>query len=174
MNKKAFTLIELLIVVVIIGTIYGLVISSMKKINNKEATLDFETLPVYLQSVQNLNKVSFICLDNCRSCALYEDDIFVKSIDSFMTKGLDLRFWHYDLNDGMREIVFTSLFDEDEREHDVCFRYEIFDDGSRSEMVIETKKYTYDYRGPLHSVDRYSSLQAVEESRQNEIQEVLK
>lgn len=172
-HKKAFTLIELLLVVVIIGVIYGLVISSMKKINNKEEHLDFVTLPAYLQSLYQQNHVALVCLDNCKRCLLTVDGEVLKEVTPFMKEVRGLRFWHYDANTGARELQFTSFFDEDDREFDVCFRYEIFKDGSSTEMIVETRNDVYDYRGLTHKVEHYSSLQALEEQRQNELQEVL-
>jgi len=173
MQKKAFTLIELLLVVVIIGVIYGLVINSMQRINDKEASLSFETLPSFLETMYQQNSVAFICIDNCQECAVYVDKEKVKEVDSFMKEERDLRFWRFDANFGTQELRFSPIFDEDEREFDVCFRYEIFQDGSSSEMIIETQKRSYDYRGLSHKVERFSSLQALQESRQDELQEVL-
>ena len=174
MQKKAFTLIELLLVVVIIGVVYGLVINSMKRINNKEENLNFQTLPSFLETMFQQNSVAFVCIDNCRKCSLYIDDEKVRDIEPFMKDERTLRFWHYDANLGTQELRFSSLFDEDEREFDVCFRYEIFEDGSSTEMIVETKEKSYDYHGLLHPVDSYDSLQELENSRQDELQEVLK
>jgi len=174
MQKKAFTLIELLLVVVIIGVVYGLVISSMKRINNKEENLNFQTLPAFLETMFQQNHVAFVCVDNCRKCALYIDGEKLRDVEPFMKDERTLRFWHYDTNLGTQELRFSSLFDEDEREFDVCFRYEIFEDGSSSEMIVETKKNSYDYHGLLNRVDTYDSLQELENSRQDELQEVLK
>jgi prepilin-type N-terminal cleavage/methylation domain-containing protein len=174
MQKKAFTLIELLLVVVIIGVVYGLVINSMKRINNKEENLNFETLPSYLESMFQQNNVALVCIDNCHKCALYVDHEKVREIEPFMRDERTLRFWHYDANLGTQELRFSSLFDEDEREFDVCFRYEIFEDGSSTEMIIETKNKSYDYQGLIHSVDTYSSLQELENKHQDILQEVLK
>ena len=174
MQKKAFTLIELLLVVVIIGVVYGLVISSMKRINNKEENLSFATLPTFLETMFQQNSVAFICIDNCRKCAIYIDHEKVKDIEPFMRDERTLRFWHYDVNLGTQELRFSSLFDEDEREFDVCFRYEIFEDGSSTEMIVETKKKSYYYHGLLHRVDTYPSLQELENTLQDELQEVLK
>ena len=173
MGKKAFTLIELLLVVVIIGVIYGLVINSMQKINDKEAGLDFESLPSFVETLHHQNHVAFICTDNCKACAVYVEGEKVKEVEPFMAEESVLRFWHFDANTGTQELHFTPIFDEDDREFDVCFRYEIFDNGSSSEMIIETQKQSYDYRGLFHPVTRYSSLAALEESRQEEIQRVL-
>jgi len=173
MVKKAFTLIELLIVVVIIGVVYGLVISSMKKINDKEAHLGFESLPAYLESMHQENHVAFTCIDNCRSCAVYVDREKVKDVDPFMKDERELRFWRFDVNLGMQELLFTPIFDEDEREFDVCFNYEIFADGSSTEMSVETKDATYVYHGLLHKVDRYISLQAAQEAQQEVLEKVL-
>ena len=174
MQKKAFTLLELLLVVVIIGVVYGLVISSMKKLNNKEARLDFETLPSFLSTFHQQNDVALICTDNCRKCALFIDGEEVKEIKPFMKEERRLNFWRFDANLGTQELRFTPMFDEDDREFDVCFRYEIFIDGSSSEMIVETKKRSYDYRGLLHSVETYPSLQELESYRQDELVEVLK
>jgi prepilin-type N-terminal cleavage/methylation domain-containing protein len=173
MQKRAFTLLELLLVVVIIGVIYGLVINSMQKINDKESVLGFESLPTFMRTFHQRNHVALICTDNCKACALYVDGEKVKDVDPFMEKERVLRFWSYDANIGARELRFTPIFDEDDREFDVCFRYEIFKDGSSSEMIIETQKKSYDYRGLLRPPTRYSSLQALEESRQEEMQELL-
>ncbi|WP_345975703.1 prepilin-type N-terminal cleavage/methylation domain-containing protein [Sulfurimonas sp. HSL3-7] len=174
MQRRAFTLLELLLVVVIIGVIYGLVINSMQKINDKESALGFESLPSFVQTFHQRNHVALICTDNCKACALYVDGEKVKDdIDPFMEKERVLRFWSYNTNTGTQELRFTPIFDEDDREFDVCFKYEIFEDGSSSEMIIETQKHSYDYRGLLKPPARYSSLQALEESRQEEIQELL-
>jgi len=173
MKKKAFTLIELLLVVVIIGVIYGLVINSMQRINDKEANLGFESLPSFLEGFYQQNRVSFTCIDNCKKCAVYVDGEKVKDVEPFMKKERQLHFWYFDANVGTQELRFTPIFDEDDREFDVCFTYEIFKDGSRSEMIVETQKQSYDYRGPFRKVGRFSSLQELEESRQDELQEVL-
>ncbi len=174
MQKRGFTLLELLLVVVIIGVVYGLVISSMKKLTDKESALGFETLPSFLETFYQQNSVAFICTDNCRNCKLYVDGEALKKMPAFMKDERRLNFWTFDVNLGMQELRFTPLFDEDGREFDVCFKYEIFEDGSSTEMVIETKKKSYDYRGSLHKVDTFVSLQALEESRQEELREVLK
>ncbi len=173
MQKKAFTLIELLLVVVIIGVIYGLVINSMKKITNREDSLDFKSLPSFVKTFHHQNHVAFVCTDNCKTCALYADGEKVKEIDAFMAKERVLRFWRFDADQGMQELRFTPIFDEDDREFDVCFRYEIYEDGSSSEMIIETQKESYDYRGLFHPVAAYASLVSLEENRQEEIQKVL-
>jgi len=173
MQKKAFTLIELLLVVVIIGVIYGLVINSMQRINDKEASLSFETLPSFLETMYQQNSVAYICVDNCKECAVYVDGEKVKEAKAFMEDERHLRFWRFDVNLGTQELPFTPIFDEDDREFDVCFRYEIFKDGSSTEMIVETEKKVYDYRGSFHPVTHFSSLQSLEESRQDELQEVL-
>ena len=173
MQKKAFTLIELLLVVVIIGVIYGLVINSMQRINDKEASLSFESLPSFLKTMYQQNSVAFVCIDNCKECAVYIDGEKVKEAKAFMEEERHMRFWRFDANLGTQELPFTPIFDEDDREFDVCFRYEIFKDGSSTEMIVETEKKTYDYRGSFRDVAHFSSLQDLEDSRQDELQEVL-
>lgn len=173
MKKKAFTLIELLLVVVIIGIIYGLVINSMQRINDKEANLGFVSLPAFLEGFHQQNHVSFTCIDSCKKCAVYVDEEKLKEVEPFMKDERQLRFWYFNANVGMQELRFTPIFNEDDREFDVCFSYEIFKDGSHSEMIVETQKQSYDYRGPFRKVGRFSSLQELEESRQDELQEVL-
>ena len=173
MQKKAFTLIELLLVVVIIGVIYGLVINSMKKITNREDSLDFKSLPSFIKTFHHQNHVAFVCTDNCKTCALYVNGEKVKAVDAFMAKERVLRFWRFDADQGTQELRFTPIFDEDDREFDVCFRYDIFEDGSSTEMIIETQKESYDYRGLFHPVTAYPSLLSLEENRQKEIQKVM-
>ncbi|MCJ7764735.1 MAG: prepilin-type N-terminal cleavage/methylation domain-containing protein [Thiovulaceae bacterium] len=173
MRKKAFTLLELLIVVVIIGVIYGLVINSMHKISNKEADLDFKSLPSFMRTLQHQNHVAFVCTDRCKACAVYVDGKKVKKAEPFMAKERVLRFWRFDANLGAQELRFAPIYDADDREFDVCFRYDIFEDGSSSEMIIETQKESYDYRGLFHPVAAYASLASLQESRQEEIRKAL-
>ena len=173
MYKKAFTLIELLIVVVIIGVVYGLVIGSMKKINDKEAHLGFATLPQFVESFYQRNHVAFVCTDNCRECVLYVDGEPLKKVAAFMRDERQLHFWRYDADTGVQELLFTPIFDEDEREFDVCFRYEIFEDGSSSEMIVETKAQTYYYHGLLSPVTSHPTLQETQDALQRQREEVL-
>lgn len=173
MRREAFTLIELLLVVVIVGVIYGLVINSMQRVNDKEAGLDFMTLPAFLTSVHQQDNVALVCIDDCKECALYRDGTKVKEVDAFMRDEPLLHFWYFDANLGTQELRFSPVFDEDDKEFDVCFRYEIFKDGSQTEMIVETKGESFDYRGPFQPVRRFSSLPALEEARQVELQKVL-
>jgi len=173
MQKRAFTLIELLLVVVIMGVVYALVVGAMQRINDKEYKLSFLSLASFLEDFHQQNEVSLVCIDNCRHCGLYVDGAKTADVNAFMRDERQLDFWSYDANYGSRPLTFKPLFDEDGREFDVCFAYTFFPDGSQSEMIVETRNKVYDYRGALRTVSQYESIDTLIEDRNKEIERVL-
>jgi len=61
------------------------------------------------------NSVAFVCIDNCKECAVYVDGEKIKEVDTFMEEERVLRFWRFDANFGTQELRFTPIFDEDQK-----------------------------------------------------------
>ena len=98
MKKHAFTLIELLIVIIIMGVIYTLAINNFSALSDKSAKLTMKNLKEYLLSSQYDKSARLLCLDNCQECALYIDGNKTKDIEKFLDA--PVRTYRYETNSG--------------------------------------------------------------------------
>jgi len=171
LKKQGFTLIELMIVIVIIGVVYVLAITSLKTMGDKSKNLTLKNLPEFMNSIHSHDDLLLTCIDNCKSCYLFRDGKFDDNIDPFIDE--DIRIYKYDVNLGANEITFTPFFDEEGREFDVCFKYELSREGVHSEMAVETESKIISYPSYFGEVKEYKSVEdyveAQEELRQKAI-----
>lgn len=154
-----------MIVVVIMGVVYSLALGSFKRAKENPFTLSIKNFREYLYTFYQKNKVELICIDRCKVCAVYVDAEKVKELTPLFDDSA--RFYSFDPLLGTRELAFSSLFDKDGREEEVCFRYSIYPDGVSDEMMLEYKDRVYDqpsYFGK--SVMYYSIEEAIEEKRE--------
>ena len=107
MKRKGFTLIELMIVIVIIGVVYVLAITSLRNISDKSKNLTLQNLPQFMESIHSHDELLLTCIDSCRACYLFRDGEFEDEIDSFMDE--DIRVYEFDVNLGANEIYFTPF-----------------------------------------------------------------
>ena len=69
--KKGFSLIELLIVILIISTVYFLGFSNIEKSSNKEKALTPLNLKSNIKQSESFRgEGTFVCIDECHSCYL--------------------------------------------------------------------------------------------------------
>jgi prepilin-type N-terminal cleavage/methylation domain-containing protein len=164
MQRQAFTLLELLLVVLIMGIVYGLAVNAIKQYGERSYALSLETLPQYLQSFHRQNRVTLLCTDACQDCRVMVDGSEVKRVDPFIDG--PLRAYRFDAALGTRDLSFTPYFDEEEREFEVCLRFEVFPNGSSSEMIIEQEEYVVDFPGYFGTPTRFATLEeAIEHKR---------
>ena len=147
----------LMIVIVIIGVVYVLAITSLKKIGDKSQNLTLLTLPKYMESIHSHDELLLSCIDNCKACYLFRDGEFEEEIDPFMDE--DIRVYEYDVNLGANEIFFTPFYDKDGREFDVCFEYKLSREDVHSEMAIETPNGVIAYPSYFGEPQVYKSLE---------------
>ena len=170
MKKRGFTLLELMLVVVIVGLVYGLSISGLKQRSEEPFSLTLMTLPQFLQGFHQRNSVAAVCTDRCMRCDLYVDGELLKPLEPFVDDSA--AFYRFDLHLGTRDVVWTSLFDEEGREEEVCFRYDIRPDGSSEEMMVLYRGEVIDYPGYFGSATRFASLEEAIDSKRELIREV--
>ena len=171
MRKQGFTLLELLLVVVIVGLVYGFAVNGLKRYSEKTTELNLMTLPDLLDEHYDQNHVAVICTDRCKKCELYVDGKVVKEVEPFLDNKAE--FYRFDPQLDTQELVWTPIYDEDGREKRVCFRYELFPDGSSSEMMVKYRKVVIDYLGFFGGVKRYASLEEAVDAKQELIRKVL-
>jgi prepilin-type N-terminal cleavage/methylation domain-containing protein len=172
MKKNAFSLIELLIVVLIMGLVYTLGITKIQKVTDPTSNLSLKSLKKYLQKIPHKDKVLFLCTDSCRSCRVIVDDTEdsnITTIDDFLDDSV--RVYRYDFFDGMQEREKRVFFNSENVEKSVCFSYEIDSEGIGDQIYVEYKNFVYDFT-PYDSVVRYNSIDDAQEKIEQIKQEV--
>lgn len=171
MQKRAFTLLELLLVVLIMGIVYGLAVNSIKQYGERSFALSLETLPGYLREFHRQNRVALLCTDACQECRVLVEGSEVKKVEPFIDG--EIRAYRFDAALGTRDISFTPYYDEENRESEVCLHFEIFPNGSSSEMILELEEYVVDFPGYFGTPTRFGSLEEAIEHKRSVIEKAI-
>ena len=160
--RKAFTLIELMIVIVIIGVVYTLAITKikapMKKTAQKPTLL---TLKSYLLGfMQDGKKVSLVCDDACKECTIYRDDKKLSTIESFVDESVES--YRYDF--------FLGAVALPKRES--CFHFSVDRDGVSDQVFVLYKEKAYDYMNYFEKPKVYDSLEDAVAAKEQEAEVV--
>ena len=137
--QKAFTLIELIIVVMIISLVGFLVFSEAVKESKKPEKLEPLTLPLTLKRTFGSNQeIEFFCVDDCSDC--------------YIAKGADIIPYKGAVDLGKNLEVY--VVDEDNKlaqvedfgrvkDHKLCLRYKLYSNGSSEQMILSNDKGIY-------------------------------
>lgn len=156
-ERRAFSLLELMIVILIISFTYMLLFASMQRAENKPKALTAENLKSTLikQGVHH-KEAELFCLNQCQSCYLYQNG------ETTPYKGElalgDLEVYEMDKDDKLAKIDFGRYED-----HDVCLRFVLHHNSSSSQMVIKTKNGIYYLPTLFGEVAKMASLEEAEE-----------
>jgi len=180
-DRKAFSLIELLIVIVIMGVIYTMAIGKFQSMGKGDIKVTLQNLKEYLRTVPDKYKIDeyetvrFLCLDNCSSCDVLvnnkkvtEDDLFDGFLDS------TLKIYRYDYASGLVNVTQKVYFNTEDVEEDVCFSYEINKNGVGDQVILEYKKKIYDYSSYFTDTPVYTSTQEYIDFKENIVEEVIR
>ena len=171
MKRSAFTLIELLIVIVIMGVIYTLAISNFSKLNSKSASLRLDTLKEYLASQKYDKEARLLCLDDCSECDLYLDGNKTQKIEGLIDNSV--RVYRYDDLYGFIEKEPQVYFTPDGIEESVCFSYRLDSKKIGDQVLIEYKGNYYDMSTYFEQTPVYNSIQEAQDVREKLRNEVL-
>ncbi|MEN4045222.1 type II secretion system protein [Sulfurimonas sp. NWX367] len=170
--KKAFTLIELMIVIVIMGVVYTLVIGSFKKLSEKSTNLSLKNLKEFLQSYPHKESAKFVCLDNCKNCFVLIDgkkqDIRIKN---FLDESVQV--YRYDFDLGAMQKENTGYFNQENIEENVCFSYEVDGDGVGDQVLVEYKNNVYDFTPYFEPPQVYSSVEEAVNAKQDLMTKII-
>lgn len=135
--KKAFTLIELIIVIILISTTYFLVFSnSTFKMKEDEKKMTLSNLKEYLLNNFEFEKeLSFLCIEENFSCYIKIDGILNK--DFKITKFFKIKPNIYEYNSDERKVEFEELR-VDNVNHNVIFELKINSDYKTNEFIADT------------------------------------
>lgn len=151
MKKKAFSLFELILVVILIGLVYSLVLD---KINIKKN--------IHIKELKSLKKLlpldtKLIVYDRCQKQNIKIDNIF-KNIKVYTVE-----------NDSLKEVEFAPYQDKNGNIYDVCLRFQKFQNGSITPYIIKQNDnyvvfYPY-FKEPEKFSDAQSAIDAFLETK---------
>lgn len=175
--KKAFSLIELLIVIIIIGVVYNLSVGSFEKIakpQNEKITL--ENLKGFLAKMEYEKQIRVLCLDDCSRCALLVDGVAAEDFEKVFEDFLDINveIYRYDPLLGVAEYQQEPFFDSNDVERRVCFSYAMGRDKIGEQMVVKFKERVYDFSAYGEDVVLYDSLEEFMASKEKLYNKVVR
>jgi len=144
LKRKAFTLFELMIVVVLIGVVYALVLSNfntkkkvhiLKVSNIKEALLPFWSKG---------KRVDFYLYDRCKKSALFINETYQEEVEPDISHSefANIEVYKPDYRGESQKQEFTPIMIE-KKLHKVCFKYTLFPNGSNSSFILKKEKLHY-------------------------------
>lgn len=142
-SRSAFTLFELMIVIIIIGIIYGVFVQNIGVLEEEKKGFKFENLKEFLIRYQKDNTVSIICLEEdlkgCSDCRIYFDG---KPTESKINLKPEITVWYLDPQDILEKKDYGTIIHNNDYVKK-CFEYSLYPNGSSSEMIVEYQNKTY-------------------------------
>lgn len=165
--KRAFSLLELIIVIIVIGVVYTLTITGFTNLKEKKEKITLLNLKEYLQNIPHEESVKLLCLDKCSSCNIYVDKKKLdnnNSFDNFLDDSVVV--YRYDFNLGALEMEKKIHFNPDSIEENICFSFSVDAKGVGDQVLVEYKQKVYDYSTYLGKTPVYNSInEAIDEKR---------
>jgi prepilin-type N-terminal cleavage/methylation domain-containing protein len=144
LNRKAFTLFELMVVVMIIGVVYSLVLGSFNPKNSLTIT-NIQNLKNALSKYWTKNnQVDFYVYDRCSKSILFINGEPKKDIKLDINNKLFKNIKAYKLDRyGSKQLLEFSSVRLEKKIYKSCFKYSIFANGSSSSYVIKNNNKFY-------------------------------
>ncbi len=172
--RKAFSLIELLIVILIIGVVYTMAIGNFQKLKEEETVVTMQTLKEYLQKIPHEKEVKLLCLNECFNCSIFVDDEKIESQTPFEDiLDSSVNVYRYDPLLGVMEQTQDIYFNDEDIEESVCFSFSVDKKGVGDQVLVELKESVYDFSTYFKKTPKYSSLEEAIEAKENLLQEAI-
>jgi len=158
-RRKAFSLIELLIVILIISLVYFLGFSNIEKSESAPKALTALNLKsTIVKSNIFQGEGSFVCIDKCRSCYLrtdinspfeaYENRIDLKNIEAYTL----------DAGDNLQKIEYGRYQDEK-----ICLALQFYRNGSSAQIILKQDDDVYFLPAFFDDAQKVASLEEAKE-----------
>lgn len=150
-QKAAFTLLELLIVILLISIFYYLVSGSFKRDNKSEVILSLDNIRQYpLNKLPNLG-AELVCINDCQNCYIYN----YTTQQSIAIKSSIPKLKAYILN-RQGEAVHINFGRINDKP--ICLRFRYYPNGSSSELIIFANNEYYYLPPYFGKIEKFSSL----------------
>ena len=157
-ERKAFTLIELIIVILIISLTGFLLFSEIRKHEEKAEVLDPTTLPIALRKAFSENQeIELFCIKKTTQCYTVQGSD-ISSYEGLVQLGTNVETYKVDENNQLIKIDEMGRI-EDEK---ITFRFALHANGSSTQMVIANDQGIYylpSYFGEAQKVESLDEAQ---------------
>ena len=160
-KKEAFTLLELVIVVIIMGLLYSMVSLNVSKATTTLSTLSAKNIADFLATQQDTKKRTFYLYGDKCQYAEFEPKLPEEvTVDSIVFSAKTTAYW-FDNFGTMQQLAFAPR-KKDYFLTPVCLKYEQFANGSHTPIVIQSGKKFY-YHSFFNGSKSFSSLEEAAE-----------
>jgi len=157
-SKRAFSLIELLVVIFLISLVYFFVIANVKIANkNKKPVLT----PLTLRDIakDQLGKSGeIICIADCKQCYISKNHASLDPYKGNINFGNDVVVYTMRQGDNLEKEDFGRIDD-----NKVCLRFNLYSNKSSSKMVIQNDKGFFYIPSYFDEPQKVATLQEAEE-----------
>jgi len=168
MIRKAFSLLELMLVVVIVGVVYALALSTMKVPSKTDAeAFTLATLPKYLRENFKLSDAKIICFEPCGKCSVVVDGEFLDEELSLFDKS-NVRSYELSYEGYGTEKEYLP-YDVQDPYKQACFVLHKWSNGAIEEVVLESDDSFIYYKAGYDKPISYKSLAKLQDAYKQEL-----
>ena len=138
-RRSAFSLLELIVVVMIVSLVGFLVFSSAIKGQKKTAVLDPTTLQkTFRHSFDGQGNVELFCINKCKECYVVKEKE-ITAYDGGIDFGKDVEIHLLDNDNHLVHMDELGRI----KDKKICLRYHLYPNGSTTQMIITNNQGIY-------------------------------
>jgi len=171
-NKKSFTLIELIIVVSIISLVYYLTLGNFKLNVDTSNKISLNNLPMYLKKQEFDKTLSLKCIDDGKKCLLYIDGSIKEKINNLFSQKPNVYTYSKDLD----LIYFNDIELNELDTYEVCFEYNINKYKKSKDIIVEVGQKVYIYNSldsNVTTLDYISDVRDYFDKKEQEVRDAF-
>jgi hypothetical protein len=158
---------ELMLVVLIIGIVYAMALSSFKAPESKELdAFTLMTLPKFLRDSYKLSDAKLVCFEPCGKCSVIVDGQWQEDEVELFTSP-DVKSYSLDTQGYANEIEFPPA-DIDDAYKKACFILHKYPNGSIEPIVLENEGRFIYYKAAYEEVQSYENLSSIQDEYQKQ------
>lgn len=162
-QSQAFSLIELVVVILIMGLVYSLVATSFTRQSTTAPTLTIENLKMFMlkalkedeKVMQAAKRTFYVYGDNCQNVA-FKPPIETLEFDEVAFSS-SIKAYSFDAYATLRQKEFAPLKIDNQR-IDVCFAYSVHTNTSSDELIVKQGNEYYYLPAFFGNLKRFDSL----------------
>jgi prepilin-type N-terminal cleavage/methylation domain-containing protein len=144
LNKQAFTLFELIVVVILIGIIYGVFVDKLATKPHQRNDVTLPTIKEFLEKFAFKKSARVVCNKECKQCYVYVDDTKVDASFELFTS--EPTVYTLDETGRQESLTFTPRFDKEDKLEETCFEYKIFKNGGADTYIVSHEDTFYVFK----------------------------